>query len=54
MPIENRNGVCATCGGRIYRYPHPVPGHTDQWAHRNTSDWIDKPHEPTPRQEAQE
>lgn len=52
MPIENRNGVCATCGGPAYRYPHPVAGRPDQWAHRDTSDWIDNPHEVDPKTEA--
>jgi hypothetical protein len=50
-PLEKRVGVCATCNGRIYRYPHPTAGEPDRWAHRDTSDWIDNPHEAAPQPE---
>lgn len=53
MAFEHRDGVCSICGGRIHRYPHPQRDHPDVWAHLDSADWIDKPHNPVPRQDAE-
>jgi hypothetical protein len=50
MAIEDRTGVCATCDGRIYRRPNMIEGTPDKWFHREKADWIDNPHEPTPKE----
>lgn len=48
MALENRQGVCATCDGPIWKYPHPDPAQGDRWAHLNTADWLENPHDPSP------
>lgn len=53
MAFEHRDGTCTTCAGRIYRYPQPRPNTPDGWAHLNRADWIEHPHAPVPRLDAE-
>lgn len=50
MAVEDRTGECATCDGRIYRQPNLLPDVPDKWFHRDKADWLDNPHDPTPKE----
>jgi hypothetical protein len=57
MPRIDRNGVCATCDGRIRMYPRVgmSPAYREQteyWSHIDREDWIDNPHKPEPTEES--
>lgn len=51
-----RSGKCRKCDGPIRYYPRPgVDEDTAEadeavgnWAHMNSADWLDDPHEPDP------
>jgi len=51
MAVEDRTGTCATCDGPIYRQPTGTPRIKPRWFHRRTEDWINSPHDPTPKEE---
>jgi hypothetical protein len=57
VSLPKRNGVCKTCGGRIYHYPPPDPITAGSlgisvWAHVERADWVDNPHAAEPEENA--